>query len=155
MKPSAPVCDTRSVGQPPTDETEPTSTVSCEKCLKLREGERHQLRQRAHNLQQRARKLRTGARRRERALKPARNRHSFKVRKEKWNIDLMWMEVEKKEEIAARLLWKAERLDRLGWPICPECREKRHAQRENRLTQKDVLPPSWASRRKPRVRFIY
>ena len=154
MEPNAPVCGTRSVGQRPTEETEANSAVSCEKCLELRENERHWLRQDAGALRQRAHKLWAGIRKKERALKTARNRHSLKVRKEKWNIDRMWIEAEKKEEIAAKLLWKAKHLDRLGWPICPECREKRQAQRDKRFTQKDALPSDLVTRRKPRVRLI-
>ena len=155
MKPRAPVCGTRSVGQRPTDETEATSDVSCERCLKLRESERHWLRQRARKLRQRAHKLRAEARKKERALNPARNRHSLKARNEKWTIDLMWEAAGEKDGIAAQLSQKAERLDHLDWPICPDCRDKRRTQQGERFTQKDALPSDWLPRRKGRVRFIY
>ena len=155
MEPNAPVCGTHSIGPRPTEETEANSAVSCEKCMELREGERHRLRQDAHKLQQRARKLRAGARKGERALKPARNRHSLKARNEKWTIELMWEAAGKKEGIAAQLLRKAERLDHFDWLICPDCQDKRRTQQGERFTPKDARPSDWLPRRKGRVRFFY
>lgn len=150
MEPTAAPLDYQSANK-----TKANADGSCERCLELREKERHRLRLHARELQQRAHELQTGARKRERALKPARDRRSLKVRNEEWTIELMREAAGDKEGIATRLLRKAERLDRLDWPICPDCRDKRRTQQGERFTQKDALPSDWLPRRKGRVRFIY
>ena len=98
------------------------------------------LRTEAHKSQTEADQWRAEALSQERGLKKKRE-------------ELPAHEVRDKEQQIAQMRIKAKMMERKAEIMARKA--KQLIAPEKKLTQKDVLPPSWASRRKPRVRFIY